>query len=160
MHFSVLLFLRPPNLLKSVYLNKREHLPVVAIVACVSPTASSQRHPDSGEPQKPQTVVSSGLVEARHASDGRGSVFSLLLPATKVPKSHSGTGPRAAGRDLGSEAEPLEVDLYIAANRWPVLRGAASLLFQVLSGTGRLQVTILHPVHAHTHIKAHTNPSA
>lgn len=55
------------------------------------------------------------------------------------------------GRDLGSEAEPLEVDLYIAAARWPVLRGAASLLFQVLGGTGTLQVTILHLVHAHTH---------
>lgn len=88
----------------------------VAVVTCVSPTASSQRHPDSGEPQKPQTVVSPGLVEARHASDGRGSIFSLSLSATKVPKSHThtgdaGTGPRAAGRDLGSEAEPLEVDL-------------------------------------------------
>lgn len=100
----------------SAFKHNGQNLTAVAVVACVSPTASSQRHPDSGEPQKPQAVVSPGLVEARHASDGRGSIFSLSLSATKVPKSHThtgdaGTGPRAAGRDLGSEAEPLEVDL-------------------------------------------------
>lgn len=107
---------KPSLNLKTVPSNNRQNLTAVAVVACASPTASSQRHPDSGEPQKSQTVISPGLVEARHASEGRGSIFSLSLSATKVPKSHThtgdaGTGPRAAGRDLGSQAEPLEVDL-------------------------------------------------
>lgn len=88
--------------LKTIHLNK----PKIIRYSGLCPAESSQWHPDSGEPQKPQTVLSSGLVEARHSRlTDRSAPFHTLLSATKVPKSHTETTGCDRKRDPRSSVD-------------------------------------------------------
>lgn len=88
--------------LKTIHLNK----PKIIWYSVLCPAESSQWHTDSREPQKPQTVLSSGLVEARHSRlTDRSAPFHTLLSATKVPKSHTETTGCNRKRDPRSSVD-------------------------------------------------------